>query len=108
MVLENVPGGWAATELSDEISKQNATRLTAKEAAARARLKLKTLQNRNPARGVVRADICAIEEHCLTFHELCQWVCDRPFSQRAKIAQAKASTGLHSSSTATGTFLLIV
>lgn len=40
MILENVPGGWAATELSKDLLNQNATWITAKEAAARARLKL--------------------------------------------------------------------
>ena len=97
MVLENVPGGWAATDLSDEISKQNATYLTAKEAAARARLKLRTPQNRKPAQGVVRAEISATEEHHLTFREMSQWVCDRRFLLRAKIARARALTGSHSS-----------
>ena len=37
MILENVPGGWAAGEISDEVMQRATVRLSAKEAAAAAK-----------------------------------------------------------------------
>lgn len=109
MILENVPGGWSATELSKDVLKQNATWITAKEAAARARLKLES-QPLQPSKrappGLVRTNLCLEWSRLAHIRQINCWLCVRRCSLRAQPARARATTGSPSSSTTSGSFHL--